>query len=92
MRVGEWLGGWACGGVSGGIHEPFPGCRMYRVSLLVGDAPLPSSQHVVERIPADAGSETRHQKGEHNQLRTTKLETLAPLIWKWQHDFTSPAS
>lgn len=34
-------------------------------SLLVGDAALPGSQHVIEGIPADAGSEETNETGTH---------------------------
>lgn len=36
-----------------------------RLSLLVGDAAFPGSQHVVEGIPADAGSEETDEKRIH---------------------------
>lgn len=38
---------------------------MRHSSLFVGDAAFPGSQHVVEGIPADAGSEETDEKGSH---------------------------
>lgn len=57
------------------------GTARRRPSLLVGDAPFPGGQHVVEGIPADAGSEETDEKGRHQLWAKREEKQKLQYLW-----------